>query len=224
MSIYSAEHFSSIFTGIGPVIPKDIHEKIGYNKFTTKEYLDSSAASKLASLWSSVVETEGTEGSWPGIKLAGIFIESMDPTFKQAGDVFTEGIFGHRTKYIHSVGVTSKVKFEVIAGTKFTGIFAGGCTNGLIRLSSAVEPSASQMVAPGMGLKCLRDNMDSANLVSMFSVEGNPKDDWNFFSQDFKNHITAANSTATKALSAKFATETSFIQEVGLSDWAMFSE
>lgn len=80
------------------------------------------------------------------------------------------------------------------------------------------------MVAPGMGLKCLRDGMDSANLVSMFSVEGNPKGDWNFFSQDFRNHITAATSLPTKALSAKFATETSFIQEVGLSDWATHNE
>ena len=44
----------------------------------------------------------------------------------------------------------------------------------IVRLSSAVEPNASTMVAPGMGLKCLRDGIESANLVSMFSVNGNP--------------------------------------------------
>ena len=81
MSIYSAEHFRPLFTGIGPVIPKEVHEKLGYNKFTTEEYLASSGADKLNSLWNSVVETEGTEGQWPGVKLAGIFVESMAPTF-----------------------------------------------------------------------------------------------------------------------------------------------
>lgn len=38
------------------------------------------------------------------------------------------------------------------------------------------------MVAPGMGFKCLRDGIESANLVAMYGLEGNPKGDWNFFS------------------------------------------
>jgi len=84
--------------------------------------------------------------------------------------------------------VTGKVVFNVDAGsTVFTGIFEGA-KEGLIRLSSAVAPSSSQALAPGMGLKFLRDGMDSANLVSMYSVDGQPGD-WNFFSNNFTTHI-----------------------------------
>lgn len=112
-------------------------------------------------------------------------MESMDKSFTVAGDEMPSD----RLKYIHSVGATGKVKF-VHKGGKYTGIFQGA-DYGLIRLSSAAEPSSSQPLAPGMGLKFLRDGVDSANLVSMFGVNGQP-DDWNFFSNDFSNHIGPA--------------------------------
>jgi len=74
-----------------------------------------------------------------------------------------------------------------------------------------------------MGLKFLRNGMDSANLVAMYSVNGQP-DEWNFFANDFTNHIGAAGGTALKLVAAKFATETKYIQEVGLSDWGMYDQ
>ena len=56
------------------------------------------------------------------------------------------------------------------------------------RLSLALEPDTEELnTAPGMGLKFLRDGMDSANLVAMYSVDG--QDSWNFFKNDFSNHI-----------------------------------
>jgi hypothetical protein len=72
-----------------------------------------------------------------------------------------------------------------------------------------------------MGLKFLRDGQDSANLVAMYGVEGQP-DDWNFFSHDFTNHIADATSTKLKLVAAKFASATNYITEVGLRDWANF--
>jgi len=74
-----------------------------------------------------------------------------------------------------------------------------------------------------MGLKFLRNGMDSANLVAMYSVNGQP-DEWNFFANDFTNHIQSASGVALKLVAAKFATETSYIQEVGLSDWGMYDQ
>lgn len=73
-------------------------------------------------------------------------------------------------------------------------------------------------MAPGLGLKFLRDGVDSANLVAMYSVDGQP-DDWNFFANDWSNWISTPSGSATKALAAKFATATDMIQTVGLSDW-----
>jgi len=63
-----------------------------------------------------------------------------------------------------------------------------------------------------MGLKFLRDGVDSANLGSMYSVYGNPKGDWNFFSQDFSTHIGPAESGPLKIAAKKFATLTKYIQ------------
>ena len=191
--------------------------------FYSSGYKASSATSKMSQIWSSI-NANHSSASWPGLKLAGIFIESMNPTFDQPGDVFHEGFTGHRQKYIHTVGATAKAKFVPVSGNGFTGVFGTGCDNALVRLSSAVEPKDDTMVAPGMGLKCLRDGIESANLVSMYSVNGNPQGNWNFFSQNFSNHITPGTTTATKALSAKFATATDFIQEVGLSDWAQHDQ
>ena len=51
-----------------------------------------------------------------------------------------------------------------------------------------MEPDTGTVrTAPGMGLKFLRDGMDSANLLAMFAVEG--QESWNFFKNDFSNHI-----------------------------------
>jgi hypothetical protein len=41
-----------------------------------------------------------------------------------------------------------------------------------------------------MAVKFLRDGIDSANFVSMNSTAGQPND-WNFFSNEFFNHIAA---------------------------------
>ena len=144
----------------------------------------------------------------------------MAPTFEQPGDVFEEGFLGsHRSKYIHSVGRIAKAKFVPVPN-QFTGIWADGCDNLLVRLSSAVEPKKGQIVAPGMGLKCLRDGIESANLVSMYSVNGNPDNNWNFFSQDFTTHVGPGETTQTKLLLKKFSSLSDMIQEIGLSDWA----
>jgi len=68
-----------------------------------------------------------------------------------------------------------------------------------------------------MGLKFLRDGIQSVNLVAMYDLEGQPGN-WNFFAHDFTNHIGPPKSTKTKLLCKKFATLTKQIQQVGLSD------
>jgi len=74
-----------------------------------------------------------------------------------------------------------------------------------------------------MGLKFLRDGMDSANLVAMYGVNGQ-EGEWNFFAHEFQNHIVAAAGAALKAVSFKFSQATDWIQAVGLSDMAMYGQ
>ena len=108
----------------------------------------------------------------------------MNPTFETKGDELPrQGLWGTRPKYIHTVGATGKCKLVVNPTSPFSGMFEKA-DYGLIRFSSAIEPTKSSPLAPGMGLKFLRDGLDSANLVAMWSVDGQP-DDWNFFSNEW---------------------------------------
>jgi hypothetical protein len=83
----------------------------------------------------------------------------MTPTFEQRGDAFALGLLGgHRTKGTHQVGVHGKAEFVPTPNSGFTGIFQTGCKNAIVRLSSAVEPDAADIIAPSVAFKCLRSH------------------------------------------------------------------
>lgn len=152
---------------------------------------------KLNSIWTMIQSTAGQASTfYNDITQGQIMAESLDPTFSTKGDAMPSGALGTRGKYIHTVGAVGKVNFVPAGGSPYTGLFKGA-SNGLIRLSSAVPPSLDGMImnglalAPGMGLKFLRDGVDSGNLVSMYSADGQ-QGNWNFFANDFVNHIPSA--------------------------------
>ena len=60
-----------------------------------------------------------------------------------------------------------------------------------------------------MGLKFLRDGIDSANLVAMLSVDG--QESWNFFENNWKNHIPFSEDKLKWPLAEKFSTATPMI-------------
>ena len=62
------------------------------------------------------------------------------------------------------------------------------------------EPSSEQRLIPSMAIKVLRDHMPSANVVAMYSLDGNPKNNWNFFAKDFTNHLSTSYSTDNLSL------------------------
>lgn len=70
-----------------------------------------------------------------------------------------------------------------------------------------------------MGLKFLRDNADSANLLAMNSVDGQPGD-WDFFSKTWSNWVPNAVGDKQVALTDAFAWVSDHPTTVGLSDWA----
>ena len=95
-----------------------------------------------------------------------------------------------------------------------------GLDHGIIRMSLATEPDPDvKKTVPGMGLKFLRDGIDSGNLVAMFSLQG--QESWNFFKNDFSNHIPLSATPQQVPLVLQFATATKYIQQVGLSNLAM---
>jgi len=198
---------------------------LGFEETSSPEYIAKTAAEKSDIIWANVME-DTTPGDWYGIlEMPGIFTESMCPTLRAPGDElpFEEGIIsdGTRYKYIHTVGTVGQVEWRSLGGHPYTGIFEGA-TKCYARLSQAKEPAPpSPGTAPGMGLKCLRDGIDSANFVAMWSVNG--QDSWNFFKNDFTTHIGAAGLELVP-LALKFSEATNYVQQVGLSDMAAFSE
>lgn len=186
------------------------------------DYIALTAAEKQAIIWENTL-LDSTSNEWPGIELGEMFFESMCPTMYQGGDELPVAWTGNtRQKYIHSVGTVGKVEL-VLQDNSYSGLFQGA-NYGIVRISLANEPSADVLnTAPGLGLKFLRDGVESASLVAMYGVEG--QDSWNIFKNTWTNHIPPVPATgALAALGAKFATATPFIQYVGLSDWAQMGE
>ena len=130
--------------------------------------------------------------------------------------------YGHREKLIHSVGVVASAEWRSVGDHGYTGVFTG-TQHAIIRMSLAGKPDPEKMnTKPGIGLKFLRDGVASGNMVAMFSVEGQPS--WNFFKNNFTNHIPGFESLTLVPLGAKFATATRNIQQVGLSDMARYNK
>ena len=117
-----------------------------------------------------------------------------------------------------------KVEF-VSSSKRYTGLFQGA-SYGIVRISLAKKPSESIMhTVPGMGLKFLRDGIESGSLVALYSVEG--QESWNVFANNWSNHVPGATDTTgadVLAVATKFATATPNTQQVGLSDMARHGE
>ena len=75
--------------------------------------------------------------------------------------------------------------------------------------SAAPVDTKTPNIKPGMGLKFLRDSVDSANLVAMFGVDG--QNNLNFFENDWNNHIPSPNDKKLIPLEARFKTATKYI-------------
>merc|ERR1712168_517106 len=188
-----------------------------WEETSSAAYIAKTAAEKNAIIAANVIE-DTTPGDWYGIlEMPGLFTESMCPTLRAPGDElpFEEGIIsdGTRYKYIHTVGTVGQVEWKDLGGHSYSGIFNGGSVNGWARLSQAKEPSPPALdTAPAMGLKFLRDGIDSANLVAMYSVNG--QEGWNFFQNDFPTHLGPAGLELIP-VALKFSEATNYVQEVG---------
>jgi len=185
----------------------------GYEEVYSAGYRNLSAYQKWEMIFSNCQENTSPADWFSAWKMLGLFWESMCPTLTSRGDEMPEG----RDKFIHTVGAVAQVEWEDLGDHNYTGIFTGA-DYGIVRLSLALEPDKDDSVTvPGMGLKFLRDGMDSVNLVAMHSLDG--QESWNFFKHDFSNHI-APGGVANLPIKIKFSKYTSHIQQVGLSDWS----
>jgi len=129
-------------------------------------------------------------------------------------------LYGTRSKLIHTVGSMGEVTWTSTGNHPYTGLFKGS-DKCFARMSLAGEPDTKKLTtAPGMGFKCVRDGIDSGNFVAMYATDG--QESWNFFENEFKNHIHQSSPALTATVGATFSRVTKFIGAVGLSDFSRY--
>lgn len=191
------------------------------------EYKQMNASQKREAVWTELSKDTTSYGWYSTISMIKMFFSDMLGTFSHSGDKMPDE---YRKKYIHSVGLVGKLKFVSTGDHRFTGIFRG-CKNMIGRFSTASNSDTSKTTAegakdnfaPGMALKCFRSKKDSANLIAMFSVEGQAS--WNFFKNDFTNHIPEeANTFLMRKVAQTFSKATPFVATLGTAKAASISE
>jgi len=130
--------------------------------------------------------------------LAEFTFEDMSATFDTAKDTMP-----HKKKLIHARGTVAPVKFVPTfdAQSKYSGLFRSGGDSCILRISLAHTPYDNQGYAPGIALKCYRDNQPSGNIIAMYSLDGQ-KEDWDFFKNGHTNIISEPESFALKSVEA----------------------
>jgi len=181
------------------------------------EYTALTAQQKQEKIWQNVV-LDQTPG--PALSPYLLIAESMKPSFETKGDQLP----GNRKKVVHARSSVGKVEFTAVWGTKYTGIFEGA-NYGIIRLGLTLAPNKNERNTPGLALKFLRDEVESASLVALIREFRQGQASWNFFKNDLGNHVsTPPEGLFNYLFMAKVATATLNILQVGLSDFAMFDQ
>ena len=143
----------------------------------------------------------------------------MNLSFDHTGDTMPDG----RKKMTHPRGVTFKVAFRPTAQSPYTGIFRGA-KHGIMRISETVRtnPEVNQ-TSPGFGIKFLRDGMDSADTVTMFSFDGQPS--YNYFANRWSIHLNEPmNECSRQTIGKKLAETTPHIGAMSVMNWAFHKE
>ena len=143
----------------------------------------------------------------------------MNLSFDHIGDTMPEG----RVKMTHPRGVTFKVAFKASRLSPYTGIFKGA-KHGIMRISETVRTTPDKpQTSPGFGIKFLRDGMDSADTVTMFSFDGQPS--FNYFANRWSIHLNEmTNECARQTIGKKLAETTDHIGAMSVMAWAQHEE
>jgi len=153
----------------------------------------------------------------------------MNVTFDFVGDDMPSQFLlsTERPKLIHTVGTIAPFQYTPVQGsTPYTGFFRGTNT-AYIRLSLAAAPTTDPAnTVPGLALKFLRDGVPSADLMAMYSVQG--QSSFNYFEHDLTNHPGALDpsnlTTSQSALLEKFEEASQYPNLIGISSLATYDQ
>jgi hypothetical protein len=161
--------------------------------FQGEEYEKQSASEKAKQILAAI-RADRVQGSYLPPRTVSELLanQSMNTTFETAADEFPKQGDGYRRKLIHSVAAIGIGKWIPVPNNLgYTGIFADGCDNLVLRMSSGYEPIVNDKptnhIMGGLTLKFLRDGMPSVNIFAVHSLTGQPS--YNYFQHDISNHV-----------------------------------
>jgi len=232
MSLYNLFIFTPFLLGVAGALGP---------RLSSSGYISYPAVLKQATIWHNVLFNQ-TSGPWLPKNLTesefppSFLTSDPCPSLEAPGDELPAG----RVKINRAVGSVGKVKFVPIGHRRnpyypraghhqnpYTGIFQGA-SHGIVRISTMLEPMPNCTICTdpnfGMGLKFLRDGVESASLVAIFSVAGQKS--WNVFKNSWSNHSPPpANPRPVHLeLGMVLGQASPHVGQVGLSEWARYGE
>jgi len=99
-----------------------------------------------------------------------------------------------RRKFSFTIGMVAEFEYNAMENTKYTGMFKGGAKNGILRFSMARK--VGDNIVPSFAFKFLIDGKPSANILTMYSINGYSGDS-NIMAHDFTNHSPNVNKNAS---------------------------
>jgi hypothetical protein len=181
-----------------------------------------SACEKQAILWDHIVGTE--HQTLPEMSALGPkeFVYMTLQKIQRKKDYDSDFSPAGWQKYLHKRGAIAKVAITKKGDHPYTGVFEGAeCA--LLRLSLTYKPSNKKAVAPGLALKVLRDNMSSANVSALYSIDGQGFN-YNFFANDLSNIAPKTEQRLPKLMHLLFRKVTRYPEELLVDDFAKYSE
>ena len=131
---------------------------------------------------------KGIEDKTPGQFFEGLFtvslfLQNINLSFDFIGDEMPP----NRVKILHPTGTCALFKYEAFDNHPFTGSFKG-TDYGILRISEVGVVGEEHVPSTSMGLKFLRDGVDSGNAFSLHAFEGHP-DTYNFLGVTYNTHV-----------------------------------
>ena len=153
-----------------------------FSYFGSTVYQAKTASEKLDDLWTETTADATVEPqNW---SMDDLFARNMNVSFDRESDELPE----NRPKINHSQGVVCKVEWVDQGGHNYTGLYNGGSSTALMRMSESnfIFPEAGGL-APSLAIKFLIDGDRSRNLLANVGFESTSS--WNFFSANFRARV-----------------------------------
>jgi len=185
-----------------------------------KNYQSLGACEKQSFLWNEIEKSKHSNlpkyEKMNFFKLVGMGFQQMTKKVEHSYDVAPH----NWKKYLHRRGAVAKVRIKANKNNPYSGIFQGAeCA--ILRLSLTYRPNKSRSVAPGLALKVLRDNVASANVSALYTLEGQKKD-FNFFKNPLSNIVPIGTDIGLKLAHSIFSRVTDYPEQLGVKDMAEF--